>query len=32
MGSKFTENDIRDYNEVQEAMQNVLSGVVRLQL
>ena len=32
MGSKFTENDIRDYNEVQQAMQNVLSGVVRLQL
>jgi hypothetical protein len=32
MGSKFTENDMRDYHEVQQAMQNVLSGAVRLQL
>jgi hypothetical protein len=32
MGRKFTENDMRDYLEVQQAMQNVLSGAVRLQL
>jgi hypothetical protein len=32
MGSKFNESDMRDYAEVQEAMQNVLSGLVRVQL
>ena len=32
MGSKFNESDMRDYTEVQEALQNVLSGLVRVQL
>ena len=32
MGSKFNESDMQDYAEVQQAMQNVLSGLVRVQL
>jgi hypothetical protein len=32
MGSKFNESDMQDYTEVQQAMQNVLSGLVRVQL